>query len=61
MQKILHCVANPENGNTYFGNVDDYLDKGWSIVSVTAQHVAVATATFAQHKYGGAFIVIEKI
>ena len=61
MQKILYCIANAENGNTYFGDVNDYLEKGWSIVSVTNQHVSVSTSTYPKHAYGGAFIVIEKI
>jgi len=62
MQKILYCGANTESGKTYFGDVDDYLDKGWTIVSVTPQNVAKGTGYNNDTRaFGGAFIVIEKI
>jgi hypothetical protein len=61
MQKILYCIAIPDNGITYFGDVNDYLEKGWSIVSVTSQNVAKGDGYNNDTRaFGGAFVVIEK-
>lgn len=43
-------------------DINDWLDRGWRIVSVTAQHVAISSPSYNAKEASGKFcFVIEKI
>lgn len=51
----------PENdGNIKTWRVDELLNKGWIIKSVSAQHVASATGYNNSAIFGGFLVVLEK-
>jgi hypothetical protein len=54
-QKII-VLSGSDYGSDMEREVNDWLDKGWTVVSVTAQHVATDVGT----ERGGYLLVIEK-
>ena len=59
MQQIEFCQAT-ESGVS-LGNVNTYLNQGYKIVSVTAQHCAITGGNSYSYKaFGGFVVVLEK-
>lgn len=61
MQKIIYCrILSSDSGEIDLTVVNLMLEKGWTVVSVTAQYVSRAgESSYKKESYGGAIIVIE--
>jgi len=62
MQKIIYCEPKyNDQGTVSFTTVNDLLEEGYKVISIIAQHCAIATgSTYTSKIYGGYAVLVEK-